>query len=77
MEKKTIDINIRQRMKHFLLKDVISPSLNVETLKNIQNSILILDKSTEKIINSCIKMIDLVEEGIVGKSLNIFFLFFL
>ena len=68
MEKKTIDINIRQRMKEFLLKDVISPSLKVEALKNIQNSILILDQSTEKIINSCIKMIDLVEEGIVGKD---------
>lgn len=68
MEKKVIDINIRERMKQFLLKDVISPSIKVDSLQNIQNSILILDKSTEKIINSCIKMIDLVEEGIVGNS---------
>lgn len=67
MEKQTIDINIRERMKHFLLQDVIRPSLNVKSLSNIKNSILILDKSTEKIINSCIKMIDLVEEGIVGR----------
>lgn len=66
MEKKTIDINIRERMKHFLLQDVIRPSLNANNVTNIKNAILILDKSTEKIINSCIKMIDLVEEGIVG-----------
>jgi hypothetical protein len=68
MEKQTIDINIRERMKHFLLQDVIRPSINQDNLSNIKNAILILDKSTEKIINSCIKMIDLVEEGIVGTS---------
>lgn len=67
MEKKTIDINIRERMKEFLLRDVIQPSINLEALQNIKNSILILDDSTQKIINSCVKMIDLVEQGIVGK----------
>ena len=68
MEKKTIDINIRERMKQFLLKDVIQPSIKTDKLKNVNNSILILDDSTQKIINSCIKMIDLVEEGIVGNK---------
>lgn len=60
------EINIRERMKEFLLKDVIRPSLEPEYLKHIQNSILILDKGTQKIVNSCVKMIDLVEVGIVG-----------
>ena len=73
MEKKAIDINIRERMKEFLLKDVIEPSIKLDALKNINNSILILDDSTQKIINSCIKMIDLVEQGIVGKPFFVTF----
>ena len=70
MEKKSKEgINIRQRMKDFLLKDVIKPSIDVKYLSHIQNSILILDEGTQKIVNSCVKMIDLVEVGIVGETL--------
>ena len=67
MEKKSVDINIRNRMKAFLLIDVIRPCLQNPILVNIPNSILILDQKTQKVLDSCVKMIDLVEEGIVGK----------
>ena len=66
MEKKSLDINIRERMKTFLLDDVIRPCLKQPQLSNIKNSIIILDEGTAKIINSCVKMIDLVQEGIIG-----------
>ena len=66
MEKKSLDINIRERMKTFLLDDVIGPCLKQPQLSNIKNSIIILDEGTGKIINSCVKMIDLVQKGIIG-----------
>lgn len=66
MDKKTINVNLRENMRDFLLQDVISSCINQPHLSHIKNSILIIDKDTTVILNSCLKMIDLVENGIIG-----------
>ena len=71
MEKKNIQINIREKMRDFLLQDVIKPCIDQPHLSHIKNSILILDKYTTVILNSCMKMIDLVENGIIGMNINV------
>lgn len=56
--------SLRENVKLRLLKDMVTGlKLN---FPNVPNFILVLDPTTTRIVSSCIKMMDLLEEGVVA-----------